>query len=163
MSDLSSRVIAEARAWIGTPYRHQASLRGIGCDCLGLVRGVWRAVHGAEPEAPPPYSRDWAEASGSETLRDAAARHMRAVPLADLAPGHLVLFAFAANLPAKHCAIVVTQAPLWTGSQQLRPMTMVHACDGHPVAEVAFVPWWRKRVRFVFSFERPCERPFDHP
>ena len=36
-------IVAEARAWIGTPYRHQASLKGVGCDCLGLVRGVWRA------------------------------------------------------------------------------------------------------------------------
>ena len=35
-------IVAEARAWIGTPYRHQASLKGIGCDCLGLLRGIWR-------------------------------------------------------------------------------------------------------------------------
>jgi hypothetical protein len=39
-------IVAETRAWIGTPYRHQASLKGVGCDCLGLVRGVWRAVIG---------------------------------------------------------------------------------------------------------------------
>ena len=54
--------------WIGTPYRHQASLKGVGCDCLGLVRGVWRAVCGDEPEAVPAYSPDWAEASRRETL-----------------------------------------------------------------------------------------------
>ena len=41
-----TRIIAEARAWIGTPYRHQARCKGVGCDCLGLVRGVWRALHG---------------------------------------------------------------------------------------------------------------------
>jgi cell wall-associated NlpC family hydrolase len=35
-----SAIVAEARTWIGTPYRHQASLKGVGCDCLGLVRGV---------------------------------------------------------------------------------------------------------------------------
>lgn len=43
-------IVAEARAWLGTPYRHQASLKGVGADCLGLVRGVWRAVVGPEPE-----------------------------------------------------------------------------------------------------------------
>ena len=43
-------IVEEARAWIGTPYRHQASLKGVGCDCLGLIRGVWRAVMGEEPE-----------------------------------------------------------------------------------------------------------------
>ena len=50
---LRQALVAEARAWLGTPYRHQAALRGVGCDCLGLVRGVWRAVHGAEPEPVP--------------------------------------------------------------------------------------------------------------
>ena len=57
-------IVASARGWIGTPYRHQASLRGLGCDCLGLVRGVWREVIGPEPEEPGPYAPDWAEASG---------------------------------------------------------------------------------------------------
>jgi NlpC/P60 family putative phage cell wall peptidase len=57
-------IIAAARSWIGTPYRHQASLKGVGCDCLGLLRGVWREVMGAEPEAPPPYAAGWAESRG---------------------------------------------------------------------------------------------------
>ncbi|MEM1422329.1 MAG: peptidase P60, partial [Pseudomonadota bacterium] len=38
------QIAYEASRWIGTPYRHQASLRGVGCDCLGLLRGVWRAL-----------------------------------------------------------------------------------------------------------------------
>jgi NlpC/P60 family putative phage cell wall peptidase len=55
-------IACEARRWIGTPYRHQASLHGVGCDCLGLVRGVWRAFYGDEPEVTPAYASDWAEA-----------------------------------------------------------------------------------------------------
>ncbi len=57
-------IVAEATSWLGTPYRHQASLKGVGCDCLGLLRGVWRAFHGDEPEAMPAYTPDWAEATG---------------------------------------------------------------------------------------------------
>jgi NlpC/P60 family putative phage cell wall peptidase len=71
MSITPDLIVAEARSWIGTPYRHQASLKGVGCDCLGLVRGVWRALYGEEPERMPPYSRDWAEASLRETLAEA--------------------------------------------------------------------------------------------
>ena len=41
-----AEILSEARDWLGTPYRHQASLKGAGCDCLGLVRGVWRALEG---------------------------------------------------------------------------------------------------------------------
>ena len=70
-------ILTEARSWIGTPYRHQASLKVVGCDCLGLLRGVWRGVMGQEPELPPPYSADWAEA-GADTLVAAARRSRRA-------------------------------------------------------------------------------------
>ena len=41
-------IVEAARHWLGTPYHHQASLRGVGCDCLGLVRGVWRDLLGEE-------------------------------------------------------------------------------------------------------------------
>jgi NlpC/P60 family putative phage cell wall peptidase len=77
---LPERVVAEARLWIGTPYVHQASVRGAGCDCLGLLRGVWRGIYGTEPELPPPYSADWAEASGQETLAEAARRYLIEIP-----------------------------------------------------------------------------------
>ena len=48
---MSRRAAVIARKWLGTPYRHQASLRGEGADCLGLIRGVWRELTGtgAEP------------------------------------------------------------------------------------------------------------------
>ena len=134
-------IVAEARAWIGTPYRHQGSLQGVGCDCLGLVRGVWRAINGAEPEAVPAYAPDWAEAGGVETLAQAAARHL--VPLDDpteFAPGDVILFRWRQNLPAKHAAIVATAD------------TMVHAHDGARVAEVAIAPWWRRRLAYAFRF-----------
>ncbi len=76
MSTSRSDIVAEALSWVGTPYRHQASLKGVGCDCLGLIRGVWRDLYGAEPEAAPAYTPDWAEAKGGETLAAAARRHL---------------------------------------------------------------------------------------
>ena len=73
MSGLSrAAIVSEARRWLGTPYRHQASVMGVGADCLGLLRGVWRALIGAEPEKAPPYTPDWAEARGADDLMDAA-------------------------------------------------------------------------------------------
>jgi NlpC/P60 family putative phage cell wall peptidase len=133
-------IIAEARAWIGTPYHHQAAIKGVGCDCLGLVRGVWRAIYGADPEQPPAYSRDWAESLGRETLAEAAGRHMIPLVIDAAEPGDLLLFAVNGHAPAKHCAILVS------GDR------MVHAVESHPVAEVALVPWWRGRLRFAFRF-----------
>ncbi|KAB1072831.1 NlpC/P60 family protein [Methylobacterium planeticum] len=137
-------IVAEARDWLGTPYRHQASLKGVGCDCLGLIRGVWRGVLGPEPEAAPPYAASWAESApaGTDPLAEAAGRHL--VPLA-LArdgpePGAVLLFAFRRHLPARHCAVA-------TGAG-----TMIHAHDGARVAEVALTPWWRRHLAHAFRF-----------
>lgn len=102
---IRNRIIAEARGWIGTPYMHQASLKGVGCDCLGLLRGVWRAIHGTEPEPLPAYAPDWAEASGEERLAAAARRHLIEIDSSEAAPGDVLLFRWRPHLPAKHAAI----------------------------------------------------------
>jgi NlpC/P60 family putative phage cell wall peptidase len=140
MTITSSDIVAQAREWTGTPYRHQASLKGVGCDCLGLVRGVWRALYGEEPERVPAYSRDWAEASAREALAQAGARHLVPVAREQIAPGDVLLFRWRAGLVAKHAAIL-------TGID-----TMIHAHDGAAVAEVAFAPWWRRRLAYAFRF-----------
>ena len=132
--------------WAGTPYRHQASLKGVGCDCLGLLRGVWRGVLGPEPEAPPPYAASWAESAGrgADPLLAAARRHLVPVdeplPAYQPRPGDVLLFAFRAHLPAKHCAVA-------TG-----PAAMIHAHDGAAVTEVALTPWWRRHLAHAFRF-----------
>lgn len=133
-------IVAEARAWIGTPYRHQASLKGVGCDCLGLVRGVWRALHGEEPEPVPPYAPDWAQAGEGDPLAEAAARHLVPIEPAEIAAGDVLLFRWRPGLPAKHAGIA-------TAADR-----MVHAHDGAAVAEVALAPWWRRRLGFAFRF-----------
>ncbi len=142
---IAEKVVAEARAWAGTPYRHQASLKGVGCDCLGLLRGVWRGVLGPEPEQAPPYAAAWAEsAAGDDPLAEAARRHLVPVPtpLPVYVPqgGDVLLFAFRAHLPAKHCAIA-------TG-----PAAMIHAHDGAAVTEVALTPWWRRHLAHASRF-----------
>ncbi len=141
--DLRNRIIAEARSWVGTPYRHQASRKGVGCDCLGLVRGVWRAIHGEEPEPVPAYAPDWAEAGGRERLAEAARRHLQEIAPGEAAPGDVLLFRWRPHLPAKHAAILVEAG------------RMIHAYDGAAVAEVHFAPFWKRRTAFCFRFFPP--------
>ncbi|WP_072387553.1 NlpC/P60 family protein [Hyphomicrobium sp. CS1BSMeth3] len=140
MSYSRDDIVAEARRWIGTPYHHQASLRGIGTDCLGLVRGVWRALHGTEAEAVPAYSRDWAEATGVETMLAAARRHLIERDRIAAEHGDILIFRYRADAIAKHVGIL-------SG-----PLTMIHAIEGRAVAEVPFTPWWRRHTAAVFSF-----------
>jgi NlpC/P60 family putative phage cell wall peptidase len=139
--DVRRRVVEEALCWIGTPYRHQASLRSVGCDCLGLLRGVWRGIYGAEPEALKPYSADWAEAGGSDALLEAARRLFNGKPTAELAAGDVVLFRWKPAHAAKHAGIIVSE------------QAFIHAYEGHAVLISALVPQWRSRIAGAFAFK----------
>lgn len=141
MTDLAERVVEEALSWIGTPYRHQASLKGVGCDCLGLVRGVWRGLCGEEPEALKPYSADWAEAGKTDALLAAARRHFIEKPKAEMAAGDMILFRWRPQHAAKHLGILVSE------------QAFIHAYEGHAVMISALVPQWRSRIAGVFSFK----------
>ena len=138
-----TQIIAEARSWIGTPYLHQASVKNVGCDCLGLVRGIWRAVYGDEPEQTPAYSPDWAESAKREQLAMAARRHMREIDLGEICPADLLIFRWRSHVPAKHLAIVVS------------PKTMVHAQQGAQVCEVAISNWWTRHIAYAFELRNP--------
>lgn len=141
---MSAAVVAAARAWLGTPYRHQVSVQGEGADCLGLVRGVWRELFGAEPEAPPPYRPDWAEVGGGETLLAAARRWLTEVPVERMGAGDVVLFRMAPGCPVKHCAILSD-----VGGPEPR---MIHAYWGRSVVESWMGVWWRRRLVAAFRW-----------
>jgi NlpC/P60 family putative phage cell wall peptidase len=133
-------VVKAARGWLGTPYRHQASRKGVGCDCLGLVLGVWRELYGEVPEAPGPYAPDWAGGGAQDALMTAAKRHCRAKE-GEPEAGDLVLFRWRRHLPARHAGIMVAQD------------RFIHAYEGHAVLISALVPQWRKRIAGVFAFQ----------
>jgi NlpC/P60 family putative phage cell wall peptidase len=134
-------IVAAARGWVGTPYVHQASLKGVGCDCLGLLRGVWRELVGKEPEAMPPYSGDWAEASGEETLYAALSRLLGELEKQNIAPGDVALFRMAVQSPAKHCGIV---------AERKGALTLIHARQNKRVAEEPFSLMWRRSLAYAF-------------
>lgn len=133
-------VLAEARGWIGTPYRHQGSRKGVGCDCLGLVRGIWRALYGDEPEAAGPYAPDWAEASAGDPLLEAARRHCIERGGGEPMRGDLLVFRWRPNLPAKHLGI------------RSEGNRFIHAYQGSAVVASVLAPQWRRRIAGVFSF-----------
>jgi NlpC/P60 family putative phage cell wall peptidase len=146
------RVVALARRWIGTPYRHQGSLKGVGCDCLGLVRGVYMEVTGTAAAAPPPYHPDWAERSGVDRLMDAARAHCGEPFQSDeMRPGDIVLFRWRAGVAAKHAGIL-------SG-----PDHFIHAYEPAGVIESALVPSWRRRIAAVHRIPDPVSDPGPAP
>lgn len=138
---MGERVVALARGWIGTPYLHQASRKGVGADCLGLIRGIWRELHGQEPEVPPAYSPDWGETGGREVLMAGAARHLLPVgPDVALAAGQVLLFRMRAGAVAKHLGIAA-------GEERF-----LHAYSGHGVIDSPLSLPWKQRIVARFRF-----------
>ncbi|WP_170752595.1 NlpC/P60 family protein [Ruegeria lacuscaerulensis] len=143
MSTIRDQIVAEARTWLGTPYVHQASCKGAGSDCLGLLRGVWRAVLGPEPESVPSYSMDWSEPQGDERMWQAARRHLTSKAVEDMEPGDVLLFRMRAGRVAKHVGIV---------SEGGEAPRFIHAYSGHGVVENTLSDPWRRRVVACFGF-----------
>ena len=133
-------IVASARSWLGTPYHDQASVKGAGVDCLGLARGIWREVIGPEPLSVPPYSRDWGEMLATEVLAEGAAGWLQPIPLAETAPGSVVLFRMMPTAIAKHVGILTGAA------------SFIHAFQGIGVIEEEMTRAWQRRLAFAFDF-----------
>jgi len=137
-------IVCAARGWIGTPYRHQASAKHVGADCLGLLRGVWRECVGVEPALVPPYTPDWAERTGDDLLISAARVYLTEQPIGRASAGDVLIFRMSGGVPAKHCAILSRDA--------FRGRKIIHAYWGRSVCETSLVPWWERRIAAAFSF-----------
>lgn len=136
-------VAQEARRWLGTPYLHQASICGAGTDCLGLIRGIWRAVCGAEPEEIPPYTQDWSEPQKEEVLWQSSRRWLVERGLDQENVGDILLFRMSRRSVAKHLGVLVSLGP---------NASFIHAYSRHGVVETGLSQPWRARVVARFSF-----------
>ncbi len=133
--------------WIGTPYRHQASLKGVGCDCLGLLRGVWREVDGRRAGIAAALFAGLGGGRRRDAARRGAPPSRRDRPSTPSRAGDVLLFRW-----REHCRRS-------TAPSRRRSTPMVHAHDGACVAEVAFRPWWRRHLAYAFRFpESDLER-----
>ena len=125
---MSHLVLIEARRWLGTPFMAGASVRGVGCDCAGLIEGVARNLGLAYPEL---------QAVQHDILQ-AAVAFMVAVDTPH--PGHLVLLAREPGGPPLHAAIVTDMH------------TLIHAHWSAGVVENRFGSWFTRRVTHVFAW-----------
>lgn len=139
-AELDMRALQIAEEWLGTPYRHQASCKGAGTDCLGLIRGIWRELYGFEPAKPPAYSANWADLDGGEALLAAAQRYLRPCPYLNPNPGHVLLFRPYPGGPVKHAGIMACD------------QRFVHAYWDRAVTQSYLGRWWQRRLAAIFAF-----------
>lgn len=110
MSEDSERdaVVAEAMAWVGTPYVHQARLKGVGADCTFFA--VAYANVGLVPKIEiPHYSPQAHLHRAAAVYQDLVSRHARRTDRPRR--GDIVLYHF--GYAFSHGAILVEDA--WPG------------------------------------------------
>lgn len=131
-------VIAEARTWLGVPWRHQGRTRA-GVDCAGLVALVAKDLGIADYDSTA-YGRRAEEQGFVEHFR----ANMDGVSVTEIEPGDVLVFAERAY-PC-HCGFLTER------------LCLPHLLHAHAlrrrVIEEPYAGEWRARIKFAFRFRR---------
>jgi len=73
---LADKIVSEAETWIGTPFRHQGRLRGLGVDCAGFISEVAKNAGVSDVDIPANYRPREDGTIMLQLLKD----HMKHVP-----------------------------------------------------------------------------------
>jgi NlpC/P60 family putative phage cell wall peptidase len=134
-------IIAEAREWIGTKWQHQASLKGVACDCAGLVRGVYSELTGKSFDTTVNYPATWHLFKSEPWLYNECKKYAAEIPIEEAGGGDVLLFSFRDRFPAHHIAILTKEG------------TIIHSyMDAGKVVEVGYVEPWKKFTRNAFRY-----------
>lgn len=128
-------IVAEARSWLGTPYRHQTSIKGLGADCIGLIGGVPRnlGMPSGLAWANDPAMKGYSATPNEGPLMAAVSKYL--VPIERAAPGDILLMRWEDD--PGHFAIV----------SQLAPLMIVHAfSSARKVSEHNIAGFWRQGI-----------------
>lgn len=133
-------IVTLARSWVGTPYHNMTAIKGRGCDCLGLLRGIYAEVYRETVETPSYPNRPPRISTGQETMLAAARLYLVEAPIETRGPAVVLVFRTHPKLVAWHCGIMTTETE------------MVHSHSGREVYEVTLGKRWESRVVAAFRF-----------
>lgn len=131
-------IVAEAREWLGTKFAHQQACKGVGCDCIGLIRGVARNVGFTDPFVTGAARRfaGYSRSPNPESLREACAMFLSPILAQDAVEGDILVFRFERD--PMHFALITQMEPV---------PYMIHAhARARKVAENRIDSVWRSRV-----------------
>lgn len=108
-----TEIIAEARTWVGTPWRHQARLKAVGADCIGFIGGVALAlgISGADEWAHAPECHNYGPQPQGRLMLQGCARFLDAIDLDAIDIGDVLMLRF--ETEPMHFALVSRVLPLY--------------------------------------------------
>lgn len=140
-------IVTEALTWVGTPYHHQACVKGVGVDCAMLVAGVANAVGIEVLNTPTNYSTQWNLHNEDPWLIRVLEEYgCKQVPIEETKPGHIICFKVGHTFG--HLGIMVSDT------------TFVHACIQRKsrgselgvVTHVTLGAEWKRRHLATYEF-----------
>ncbi len=134
---IREQIVAEARSWINTRFVHQARLKGVGCDCAGLVVGVCKALGLSDFD-----KADYSRIPDGVMMRRICEENMTAIAFIDVQPGDALLFHFGSH--PQHLGIV--------GDYPHGGLSIIHAyMPSHKVIETRLNEVWIGRIVACYS------------
>jgi len=133
--------VAEARAWLGTPFQHQGCLKGVACDCIGLVKGVGLALGLVDYDPASPEAQSFASYSlmpDSKRMRQGLAMWLVSIPVAEVLPADILFMAWTRE--PQHVALRTDHG-------------IIHSYSSvGKVVEHAFDESWQRRVVAAYRY-----------
>jgi len=127
-------VVSKAREYLGTKFRHQGRLKGIGVDCVGLIVGVAHELGLSNFDAKN-YGRD----PDPKMMREVLNREMIPIKVNDAQPGDVLWMVFYKE--PQHLAIKTD-------------VGIIHSYSGvGKVVEHVLDHTWRSRIREAYRFK----------
>jgi NlpC/P60 family putative phage cell wall peptidase len=134
-------IVAAARTWAETPFHHQARLKGVGCDCIGLVIGVARELGLVMPEFD---IAGYPRVPDGTTLMATARLHMAEISREAMQPGDVVVVSF--DRDPQHFGIL--------GDYRHGGLSIIHGAS-NPGRVIETRLMFSEHMKFVAAFVLP--------
>ena len=149
---IADLIVSEARRWIGTPFHHQARIKGKGCDCLGLIVGVAKELKLKDKQGKLLSYHDecnYSRQPNCTHLIDKLSSLLDQIPIADLRPGDIGVFKIGEN--PQHLAILSEYSIPSNNTGSGLELGMIHSyAIAKRVVEHRMDDEWKSKLEHVF-------------
>lgn len=129
-----SEIVAHARQYVGTPFKHQGRHLGRALDCAGLIACVGRDAGVTS------FDRtDYSRSPDMQQMKAVLDREMVSIPIAEAKPGDVFWCVVGSHAP-QHLAI-------FTGTGLIHAFEPARNCVEHRVDKK-----WRRRIRAAYRY-----------
>lgn len=128
-----SDIVQEAKTWIGTPFKHQGRVKGLGVDCVGLIIGVAHAFKLTDFDY-----RNYSHTPDGFLMQQLLAEHLKIISIQEAKHGDIVLMRFEAQ--PQHLAILSDYGMIHAYAQ-------VRRCVEHRMDQL-----WQSRIVGAYAY-----------